>query len=284
MLWQYFAIKYIMRKSEIKNRSSILNKVAGALNSCARTVVFSYDAWASGMGKVYDVAKKTPGATKRIFGLLQEDEVKSKETAQLLKKIKISELKLNKLCSELGRKSMEAAGSDNPSDPEEVQSLLAEVKDFKSKVELLKERLVALEGRERANLLLKKELKAYARYSAKTAKRYGKGEPEIRKAVRQAIADALEHDDFASGSDRVTFQTVAYDLLDRRMEIKILAAAELGKMRCAATVDVLKEALKFDNPRLTLEIIDSLTTIGDRRALPIETPILNENVGVRIKP
>jgi len=53
------------------------------------------------------------------------------------------------------------------------------------------------------------------------------------------------------------------------MEIKVLAAVELGRMRCGAAVNVLKEALKYDDPRLTLEIVRSLSAIGDFRALPI---------------
>jgi HEAT repeat protein len=220
------------------------------------------------MGKIYDSAQKTTSTTKNL-SWLEKGVIKSRESIELIKKIEIGEHRLNKLYRELGRKNVESTDLNNPSASEEVQSLLTDIKELKSKIDQLKERVVELEKRKMADLLLKKELKDYARRSGKTTRRYRKDEPKIHEAVRHAIADALEHDNFASGSDRVTFQTVASDLLDHEMEIKILAAAELGKMKCVAAIDVLKEALNFDDPRLTLEIISSLATIGNHKTLSV---------------
>jgi hypothetical protein len=54
-------------------RNLILKGVAESLNACGKAVVFSYDACASSMGKMCDVAKKTPGATKKLFKAKQKE-------------------------------------------------------------------------------------------------------------------------------------------------------------------------------------------------------------------
>ena len=264
-----------MKTKKTWNKFSMLGLVARSLNACGSAVLFSYDTCSSSLEKVYDLSKKTSSASINLFRSPKRI-ISPQKTTQLIKKIKMCVHNLNNLYRKLGRRVMEATDPDHPFASEEMQSLLAEVKDFKSKVELLKERLVALEGRERANLLLKKELKAYARHSAKTAKRYGKGEPEIQEAVAHAITDAEAQVAFVSESDRITFRTVAGDLLEQDMEIKVLAAVELGRMRCGAAVNVLKEALKYDDPRLTLEIVRSLLAIGDKSALPALIDLLGD--------
>ena len=257
-----------MQNSHNKNGSIILKGVAGVFNACGKAVVFPYDVCASGIGKIYGFAKKPSGSTKHLVWSPQGI-IRARESIELIKKIEKSEQRLNQLYHELGRKSVQATDPENLSASEEVQSLLVEIKDLRSKVDQLKERVVEQEKRKTADLLLKEELKDYTQRSSHTSRKHRKDEPEIRDAVRRAIADALEHGTFTNGFDRVTFQIVAGDLLDHEMEIKILAAAELGKMKCEAAVNVLKEALKFDDPRLTMEIIGSLTTIGDYRALPV---------------
>jgi hypothetical protein len=65
------------------------------------------------------------------------------------------------------------------------------------------------------------------------------------------------------------FSKVAGDFLDSEMEIKCLAAAELGKIGNTAAVPILLEAVKFENLDLTSEVINSLITIGDARAIPL---------------
>lgn len=257
-----------MQNSHNKNGSIILKGVAEVFNACGKAVVFSCDVCASGIGKIYGFAKKPPGSTKHLVWSPQGI-IRARESIELIKKIEKSEQRLNKLYHELGRKSVHATDPENLSASEEAQSLLAEIKDLRSKIDQLKERVVEQEKRKTADLLLKEELKDYAQRSGQKSRKHRKDEPEICDAVRRAIADTLEHGNFTNGSDRVTFQIVAGDLLDHEMEIKVLAAAELGKMKCEAAVNVLKEALKFDDPRLTMEIIGSLTTIGDYRALPV---------------
>jgi hypothetical protein len=53
------------------------------------------------------------------------------------------------------------------------------------------------------------------------------------------------------------------------MEIKTLAAAELGKLGNEACVPILLAAVGFDNPELTSEIINSLTGIGAHEAVSL---------------
>jgi HEAT repeat protein len=58
-------------------------------------------------------------------------------------------------------------------------------------------------------------------------------------------------------------------MLDAEMEIKVLSAAELGKIGNEAAVLILLEAAHFDSPDLISEIVNSLIMIGDLRAIPL---------------
>ncbi|MEE8382436.1 MAG: HEAT repeat domain-containing protein [Thermodesulfobacteriota bacterium] len=251
-----------------KDGSIVLKGVSRVLNVCGKTVVYSYDVCASGVGKICGVAKKTSGATKRL-GWSSQNVVRARESVELIKKIEKDEQRLNALYHELGRSSVEVTAGENPSTSEKVQSLLTEIKELRLKNDQLKERVVEQEKRKKANLLLKEELKEYAQRTGHSSRKHRKDKPKILDAVRRAIADALEQDTFSNGTDRVTFQIIAGDLLDHEMEIKVLAAAELGKIKCKAAVNVLNEALRFDDPKLTMEIISALTAIGDYRAVPV---------------
>lgn len=272
-----------MQQTGTKDRILILDGVAGTLNACGRTVVFSYDICASSLEKVYNVAKKPNEMVKNLLAS-QKCLLKSQESAQLLKEISMDEYKLNELYREFGKKSMDASDFVDPSASEEMQHLLADIKELRSKIDQLKERVVKLEGRETADLLLEREIRAYIQRTGRKAKRYKGDERKIFKAVRHAIDDAVAHGAFASESDWMSFQTVAGGLLDQEMDIKILAAAELGKMMCVAAINVLKEALRFNDPRLTTQIINSLITIGDIRSIPVfYEHLTNPHYRVRIE-
>jgi hypothetical protein len=60
------------------------------------------------------------------------------------------------------------------------------------------------------------------------------------------------------------------------MEIKTLAAAELGKMGNRAAVPILIEAARFDNPDLTSEVINSLISIGATEAVALFKEKVND--------
>ncbi|MEE9503554.1 MAG: HEAT repeat domain-containing protein [Thermodesulfobacteriota bacterium] len=273
-----------MQQTGTKDRLLILDGMAGTLNACGRTIVFSYDTCTSGLEKMYTIAKKPSDVVKNLL-VSQKCLLKSKESAQLIAKISIDEYKLNELYREFGRKSMDASDSDDPSASKEMEHLLADIKQCRSKIDQLKEKVVKLEGQETAALLLEKEIRAYVQRSSKKAKKYKQqGEQEIVEVVRRAIDGAVAHGAFASESDRITFETIAKDLLDQEMDIRILAAAELGKMICVAAIDVLKVALSFNDPRLTTQIINSLITIGDIRAIPIfYEQLTNPHYRVRVE-
>ncbi|WP_040335329.1 HEAT repeat domain-containing protein [Candidatus Magnetobacterium casense] len=60
------------------------------------------------------------------------------------------------------------------------------------------------------------------------------------------------------------------------MEIKILSAAELGKIGNKAAVPILLEAVNYNNPFLTTEVVNSLTNIGDTQAIELFVDLLND--------
>ena len=113
---------------------------------------------------------------------------------------------------------------------------------------------------------LKEKKKAAAKVAAQKAK---KTDEQVLKAVSSAIEKAVKKGVFESSADQAIFDKVATDLLDNEMEIKVLAAAELGKMANDAAVPFLMEAIGFDHPDLTSEIINSLISIGAPEAVDL---------------
>ena len=112
----------------------------------------------------------------------------------------------------------------------------------------------------------KKEKKAKAELAIKKRK---VSDEQLLEKVKSTIEKASRQGIFESSAERAIFDKVASDLLDNEMEIKTLAAAELGKLGNEACVSILLAAAEFDNPELTSEIINSLTGIGAHEAVAL---------------
>jgi len=94
-------------------------------------------------------------------------------------------------------------------------------------------------------------------------------------SLRSAIEKAAQEGEFNSESESEIFKKVANDLLDADMEVKILAAVELGKMKNQAALPILLEALKFDNLSLTSEIKNALRNIDANSAIPLLKEVMD---------
>ncbi|MBF0564244.1 MAG: HEAT repeat domain-containing protein [Nitrospirae bacterium] len=270
-----------MEQEETGNKGA-LSTVARVLNAGGSVMVKSYDVTSSFFSKAANTVKyAAPDATERtkrfflegykklaIPGEITKDFFVSGyrklfqpgEKKEIRTKIEEYDEKIKNLYLEIGKMSV----SEEKPEPEVVQKLIAGVREFEKEIQRLQSRLIELDELQRADDFGKAEAKT----QAKPVKKKTKVSVEYAAySVKSVIDKALRKGDFDSDSERAIFGKIANDLLDNEMEIKTLAAIELGKMGLKAAVPVLMEAVAFDNPYLSAEIVNSLINIGDTQAL-----------------
>jgi len=265
---------------EYPRRSGLSGGVAKVLNAGGSAVVFAYDVGSSALGGLIALVKKTPGLPSRVTGMFTGGLgiIRPSEARSIEAKIKDYENKIKALYYEIGKEGATRPEAENPLEVEAVKKLLADVREYEKEIQRLKDRIVEMEA----------ESKRVALQRMKRDKEAGKVQDkasveQINKTIESAIHKALRHGVFETASERAIFDKVAHDLLDSENEIKILAAAELGKMGNEAAVAILCETAGFDDPSLTSEVINSLINIGDARAIPLfKTKINDPKYRVRI--
>ena len=265
--------------------SGVLGGVAKFLNSGGRFMVKTYDLTADLAGKTAGAAEKAAGAvastSPQIFGkakgILSSGFGKlfrSNEKQELRTKVNEYEEKIKKLYYEIGKEGSSAEKLES----EKITELIGKVRDYEQEINRLQARIT--EMNEMDALRREEAKKEKVKPADKKVKVF---DEQVEAAVRVAIDKAVKHGGFDSDSQREIFKKIANDLLDEEMEVRILAAAELGKMGIKPAVDVLMEAVKFDNVYLTAEIINSLTNIGDSRTLSLcKEMVKSPNHRVRI--
>ncbi|MBF0554225.1 MAG: HEAT repeat domain-containing protein [Nitrospirae bacterium] len=280
-----------MEMEEVK-RKGLWGGVAKALNAAGAATLKSFDYTVDLFTKTADAVKKaTPGIVDSTIDL-------SKKTAELIAggfakmgeytrridfaavklsavdpgtpgtkdelrdKITEYEGKIKNLYFEIGK---EGASADKL-DSDNVRNMIEDVREFEREIQRLRGRILELEEMRREGGLKKSE----ARRELKLAKKKQKlTEAQVDSQLKSAIEKALKHGKFETDSDKAIFNKIANDLLDMEMDVKILAATELGKMGNKAAVDVLLCAVKYDNHYLTAEVINSLISIADQRAVAL---------------
>lgn len=261
-------------------KSLFVRGIATALNSCGNAVVVSYDAGAKVVGSLFGVVKKIPGLpTKLDLFSGGSGGGNTGETENLYRKIKAYEGEIKAVYYEIGKASAQLEGDTSEAEALResgaVKKMLAQVKEYKKNIAALKERLVELEEEKRAEASRAKEQdKERYRRATLMAGRVRKGKESVHRNhvvtdVNMSIKEALIHGCFESASDRTIFDKVATDLLDKDIEIRMLAAAELGKMGNKAAVPVLHAAIAQGDGHLVTEIINSLIALGDPASVPI---------------
>ncbi|MBF0528240.1 MAG: HEAT repeat domain-containing protein [Deltaproteobacteria bacterium] len=247
-------------------KSGILKSVARVMNAGGNAAVYAFDATSQAMGKFFSVAKKAvvvPRKAKGLFvsglGLIRSDEIKRIEA-----KIKDYEQRIKSLYFLIGKEGAQYSTSDAPLEAEAVKKLIAEVRTYEREIERLEARIAEVQQQHQAEVQAKRER------VKKPVKPPEKPSFErVGKLVKGAIDQALKNGEFETTSERAIFEKVAKDLLDDEMEIKVLAAAELGRMGHAVTGPVLVAAAGFEDSGLLSEIINSLITLGDPAAIPL---------------
>ncbi|MBF0228374.1 MAG: HEAT repeat domain-containing protein [Desulfamplus sp.] len=249
------------------------SRFASALNAVGSSTVWVYDATASGLGKVWSAVKKVPefkpvpkGMFTKGLGLIKTGEIGSLEN-----KIVEYEKQIKMLYFEIGKEGARSSDGETLLESDTLKKLLSDVKEHEKEISRLKNRIVELKEEKIAEKIRKKELKKEAAFSKLKEKVYKEkaSVDQINKVVENAINTAVKTGVFESRSEEEIFYKVAHDLLDSEMEIKYLAAAELGKIGNESAVPVLMDAVRYDDPELTAEIVNSLISIGDSRAVPL---------------
>ncbi len=260
-------------ETETQERSGFMGGVAKALNAGGNAVIIVYDAAASVLLKLIETAKKAPDLHEKTKDLITKGIgiVKPGEITRIEKKITEYETQIKQLYFEIGKEGANFSGDERPLESDVVKKLIADVKEYEREIQRLQTRIVDIKDDKAAASLLKKEQKkatGLAEIKEKAKKDKATNEQIIR-LVDAAIKKAIKGGEFESLSEMEIFSKVAGDFLDSEMEIKCLAAAELGKIGNTAAVPILLEAVKFENLDLTSEVINSLITIGDARAIPL---------------
>jgi len=244
--------------------SSFKKGVAKTLNATGSGLVTAWDFTALACLKTVNLFKKA-GKAKGMFtkGLAT---IKSSEVKQIQDKIIQYQRKIQALYFEIGKEGAKHADDAQPLESEAIKKLIAEVKEFENEINRLKTRLIEI----------RKEKDAKA--AQKRLSKQQVASPVIQKKVdfrkidrrlEEAISKACRQGEFESLSEREIFNKVANDLLDHEMEIKMLAAAELGKMKLKASIPVLIAAADYNHSDLNSEIVNALIAIGDPLSIPL---------------
>ncbi len=259
-----------------KKREGFLGGMAKVLNAGGSAVLYTYDASVNLLGKSYSLTKKSfsltmsaagslPAKTKGMipssvkFGITKPGDRKKIEA-----KIREYEEKINSVYAEIGK---EGAGAEDL-ESDNVRKLINDAKEYEKEVERLKNRLTEIDE---AGVLGKpavekgkglKDFKLLKKNPASLAK-------DAPSYVKSAIDKAVMQGTFETESDRAIFEKISYDLLDDELEIKILAASELGKTGNKAAVPVLMETVRFGNPYLMSEIVNSLIRLEDTECVSL---------------
>lgn len=254
-------------QQEYKEKSGILDGAASVLNAGGSAMVYAYDVTTGVIGRLLLVAKKVPIVPEKAFDMILGGLgiIKPSEIRRLEEKIKGYEKKIKGLYYQIGKEGATYTGDESALETEPVKKLMADVREYEKEIERLENHIVEIKEQKKADVK-RKRLKKVVPLAEEKQK---VDEEKVKKMVGSVIAKAVRHGEFETRSELEIFDKVANDLLDSETEIKTLAAAELGKIANDAAVPILIEAAKFDNPDLTSEIINSLITIGDLRAIPL---------------
>lgn len=255
-------------EQEHRERSGVMGGVAGVLNAGGSAMVYAYDVTSGAIGKLFSVARKAPVVPVKAFDMVAGglSIVKPGETRKIEDRIKAYEKKIKGLYYEIGKEGSRYEDIEDPLQTEPVQKLIADVREYEKEIQRLQVRIQEVREGQKEKALRKKEKRAAAKVAAEKTRL---SDEEVLKSLTATIEKAARQGVFESSSERAIFDKVATDLLDSEMEIKTLAAAELGKMGNEAAVPILIEAAGFDDPDLISEIINSLISIGAAEAVPL---------------
>ncbi|MBF0452228.1 MAG: HEAT repeat domain-containing protein [Candidatus Magnetomorum sp.] len=260
-----------------ETRSGFSGGVAKTLNYTGMGLVYTYDFTAYVLKGTYKLLKKTANITE-LFRRSPESE-HSKEYNQILDRIDQKEKRIKALYYEIGKEGARHVEDQSPLESEVVKKLLEDVKEYEKDIKRLNDRLVDISEAKSVQAQPQKEQSKSESYPAREIF----DETEIIHKLTTLIDKTVKKTSFDNPSEREIFSKVCYDLLDRDIEIRALAAAELGKMANLAAVPILMAATQFDQAELTSEIINALIKLNDNQAIQtFKEEMNNTKFSVRI--
>ena len=241
------------QKDGVLENGNVTVKTGGV----SRISAYEVTSWA--FRKLISAGKKAPSIPRKAQSLIS-GLGKSGKTHRLNTKIAHVETKIRRLHYKIGKAGISYSGEGNVLETEPVKALIAEVREKEARIEEMKARIIETKKEKKKKRAVRKKSVAIR-------------EETIDKrdidTIAAAIDDAVLFGEFGTSSEKEIFQKIAGDLLDSEIEVRILAVAELGKMGKEAAVPVLLEASKSNNGDLVSEIINSLISLGDLRAIPL---------------
>ncbi|MBF0481387.1 MAG: HEAT repeat domain-containing protein [Desulfovibrionaceae bacterium] len=243
-------------------KSGVLKGIACVLNASGKAVLYGIDKSADLFGQAACVpasVKDLPEKAKGFFsgGL---NFFFGGEKHKIDDKVREYEKKIQKRYFEIGKVSAHSQNMESALQKESIQKLIAEIREYEKEVQRLKGRADEIKAGERKpEAAAPKKAPAEAAYVPVSLER-------AEKNFRAAIERAVKKGAFPNASAQATFRKIAEDLLDADAEVRLLAAAELGKLANPAAVPVLMEAARFEDPELTSEIVNALINLEDRKA------------------
>jgi|APSaa5957512622_1039677.scaffolds.fasta_scaffold25134_2 hypothetical protein len=248
-------------RHEEEQKDGVLEKgdVAAKTEGVSKISAYEVTAWA--FRKLVSVGKKAPVIPKKTLNLVSGIG-KSGKVHRLDTKIGYAEKKLRRLHYKIGKIGISYSGEGDVLETEPVKTLIVEVRENEAKIEKMKAQIIEIKKQ-------KEEKKKRAVKRGPVAVHEETMDKRDMDAITAAIDDTALFGEFSTSSEKEIFQKVANDLLDSEIEVRILAVAELGKMGKEAAVPVLLESAKSNNRDLVSEIINSLISLGDLRAIPL---------------
>lgn len=183
--------------------------------------------------------------------------------------------KMEKIYLEIGKRGAKLSGVEDITKHESVQELITEIRSCENQIQSWEERIKELE---------KEKAQAKSKIQYRTAGVEGEGpQANVKNRIKDIIDNSSKTATFDSSSDKAIFDKVTHDLLDDDIEIRLLAAAELGKMASPASIPVLKEALGYGNVYLSSEIINALININDPSCMQVfKAKVNDQNYRIRL--
>ena len=190
------------------------------------------------------------GGLRKKFGLTK---------AEVQAKIAIIENRIRDLYLEIGKMGTGRDDIDGILATAEAEETIEKIKRLEDESSALNKYLLELESAERQVLPMTK-------FSVKPRSAI---EEQLFKKISSVAESCVRKAKFTLRSDAIIFEKALRDLLEAEMDIKLLAASELGKLGNKHAGPVLKEALAINNQELQAEIINALIQIDDADVLPV---------------
>jgi len=247
------------------DQSVIKEGIAKVLNATGTGMVLAWDYTVLACKKSYKLLKKT-GKAKGMFtkGLAT---IQTSETKQIQEKIVQYQKKIQALYFEIGKEGAKVTDGTQPLESDPVKQLISEVREYENEINRLTDRMIAIQKEKQAKAAQKRSIKQQKSTATEISESIDF--KKVNRNLESAINKACRQGTFDSLSEREIFNKVANDLLDNDIEIKMLAASELGKLKLKAAVPVLMAAADYNISNLTSEIVNALIAIDDPLAIPL---------------